>query len=105
MFIDLFEKFSDLIAEPVFSKALKKNPNSDQFWLSYIAALIKANDIKPYSIIITHEHSDHFHIPTLTKFKKNTPIIIPDFPNERMQKILKSLRERKLLVQHTTREE
>jgi len=60
-------------------------------WRQYPLTGIKANDIKPYSIIITHEHSDHFHIPTLTKFKKNTPIIIPDFPNERMQKILKSL--------------
>lgn len=60
-------------------------------WRQYPLTGIKANDIKPYSIIITHEHSDHFHIPTLSKFKKNTPIIIPDFPNERMQKILKSL--------------
>tara|TARA_B110001454_G_scaffold64773_1_gene62913 strand:+ start:260 stop:2041 length:1782 start_codon:yes stop_codon:yes gene_type:complete len=60
-------------------------------WRQYPLTGIKAKDIRPYSIIITHEHSDHFHIPTLSKFSRNTPIIIPDFPNERMQKLLKSL--------------
>jgi len=60
-------------------------------WRQYPLTDIKAKDIKPYSIIITHEHSDHFHIPTLIKFNKKTPILIPDFPNKRMQKFLKKL--------------
>ena len=60
-------------------------------WRQYPLTGIKAKDIKPYCIIITHEHSDHFHIPTLVKFNKKTPIIIPDFPNQRIQKFLTKL--------------
>lgn len=60
-------------------------------WRQYPITGIEAKDIKPYCIIITHEHSDHFHIPTLAKFNKKTPIIIPDFPNQRMQKFLGEL--------------
>ena len=60
-------------------------------WRQYPLTGIKTKDIRPYSIIITHEHSDHFHIPTLMKFSRKTPILIPDFPNKRMQKFLKEL--------------
>ena len=60
-------------------------------WRQYPTTGIKAKDIRPYAIIITHEHSDHFHIPTLTQFNKRTPIIIPNFPNGRMQRLLLEL--------------
>jgi L-ascorbate metabolism protein UlaG (beta-lactamase superfamily) len=30
------------------------------------------------AIILSHEHSDHFHIPTLIKFK-DTPILVSSF--------------------------
>ena len=58
-------------------------------WRQYPLTGIKAKDLKPYAIIITHEHSDHFHIPTLIHFHKNTPIFVPNFPNKRIQKFLK----------------
>ena len=58
-------------------------------WRQYPLTDIKAKDLKPYAIIITHEHSDHFHIPTLLNFHRNTPIFVPNFPNGRIQKFLK----------------
>ncbi len=48
-------------------------------------------DLRPDAIVITHEHSDHFHEPTLRLFDKRTPIFVPDFPNERLPKRLAAL--------------
>ena len=31
-------------------------------------------------VYITHEHPDHFHTPSLRKFKKNTQLLFPDLP-------------------------
>ena len=60
-------------------------------WRQYPLTGIKVKNLRPYAIVITHEHSDHFHIPTLAKFNKHIPIIIPNFPNKRIQRFLKEL--------------
>jgi len=48
-------------------------------------------DLRPDAILITHEHSDHFHEPTLRHFDRRTPILVPDFPNERLPRRLAAL--------------
>lgn len=40
------------------------------------------------AILITHEHSDHFHPPSLRRIRSSTPTFVPDFPNQRMPRRL-----------------
>ena len=55
------------------------------------SGIASAADLKPNAILITHEHSDHFHEPTLQRFDRGTTIYVPDFPNQRMQTQLAAL--------------
>jgi CMP-N-acetylneuraminate monooxygenase len=57
-------------------------------WTQYPPPLVRASELAPDAILITHEHSDHFHEPTLDQFARSTPILVPDFPNQRMPRIL-----------------
>lgn len=54
-------------------------------WAPYPAPANSAADLRPDAILITHEHSDHFHEPTLRKFERHTTVYVPDFPNQRLQ--------------------
>ncbi|MEK9657115.1 MAG: Rieske 2Fe-2S domain-containing protein [bacterium] len=67
-------------------------------WYQYPKNTILPEEIVVDYIIITHEHSDHFHIPTLKKINKNIPILIPDFPNQRMQNSLEKLGFKHILI-------
>lgn len=58
-------------------------------WRQYPKALISGRDLNPDVVIITHEHSDHFHIPTLKAIGKDKLIIFPDFKNNRITSFLK----------------
>lgn len=60
-------------------------------WIQYPSSNVSIKDLKPNAIWISHEHSDHFHIPTLKEIDKNIPIYIPAFPNGRMEKELEKL--------------
>lgn len=60
-------------------------------WHQYPAPVVKTSDLKPSAIWISHEHSDHFHEPTLAKMDKSIPVYFPDFPNRRMEERLKVL--------------
>ena len=60
-------------------------------WKHYPKPKIKAKDIKPNALWISHEHSDHFHIQTLKCFDKKIPIYIPAFANGRLEKRLQDL--------------
>lgn len=60
-------------------------------WLQYPTAGISVDTLKPDAVWISHEHSDHFHVPTLKKIDKSIPIYIPSFPNKRMETILADL--------------
>ncbi|KZE48551.1 hypothetical protein AV540_16635 [Brevibacillus parabrevis] len=60
-------------------------------WIQYPAPVIDACDLTPSAIFISHEHSDHFHEPTLQCFDRKTPIYYPDFPNKRITNQLKKL--------------
>lgn len=57
-------------------------------WMHYPPTKIDIKAIKPNVIVITHEHSDHFHIESLLHFDKQIAIYFPDFPNERIANIL-----------------
>ena len=48
-------------------------------WRQYPKCTTSPNNLSPNAIVITHEHSDHFHLPTLRKFSRKTPIYFPSF--------------------------
>jgi CMP-N-acetylneuraminate monooxygenase len=53
-------------------------------WTQYPPPIVDAASLHPDAIWISHEHSDHFHEPTLAKFDRYIPIYTPDFPNRRI---------------------
>ncbi len=60
-------------------------------WVPSPAPDTNGADLRPDAILITHEHSDHFHEPTLRHFDRRTPVLVPDFPNERLPRRLAAL--------------
>jgi CMP-N-acetylneuraminate monooxygenase len=60
-------------------------------WTQYPPPVIDVSTLRPDAIVITHEHSDHFHEPTLRRFARSTPIYVPDFPNRRLVRRLAAL--------------
>jgi len=40
-------------------------------WIQFPEAKITPEELSPSAILISHEHSDHFHIPTLEKFARD----------------------------------
>lgn len=65
-------------------------------WRHYPTPIIDKNNIshlakRTNAIWISHEHSDHFHPPTLEFFDRKTPIFVPAFPNGRMEKRLQQM--------------
>lgn len=45
------------------------------------------------AVVVTHAHSDHFHPPTLLRFDRATPIVIPAADREADHPMAKELRE------------
>ena len=60
-------------------------------WTQYPPADASGAELRPDAILITHEHSDHFHEPTLRQFDRGTPVYVPDFPNGRLPRRLAAL--------------
>lgn len=60
-------------------------------WINYPESKVCVESLSPNIIYISHEHSDHLHEETLLKFKKDTKICFPNFPNKRIGKDLKNL--------------
>lgn len=59
------------------------------WWLQNYPSQEKLEDIyKTNLIYITHEHPDHFHLPTLRNFSANYKLLIPDFPNKKLNNFL-----------------
>ena len=52
-------------------------------------ALIRS--LSPTYIYLTHLHWDHFHGPSLRRFPRNTPILVPQIPSPRMVKDLSAM--------------
>jgi len=53
-------------------------------WTQYPPPIVETASLHPDAIWISHEHSDHFHEPTVAKFNRYIPIYTPDFPNRRI---------------------
>jgi CMP-N-acetylneuraminate monooxygenase len=53
-------------------------------WTQYPPPVVDVTTMRPDAMVISHEHSDHFHEPTLVEFDRSIPIFIPDFPNRRL---------------------
>ncbi|MDQ0206933.1 MBL fold metallo-hydrolase [Alkalicoccobacillus murimartini] len=53
-------------------------------WIQYPPPVIRTEQLNPNAIWISHEHSDHFHEPTLRLFNRSIPIYVPDFVNRRL---------------------
>jgi CMP-N-acetylneuraminate monooxygenase len=60
-------------------------------WAQYPPPAASGADLRPDAILITHEHSDHFHEPTLRMFDRQTSVYVPDFPNQRLQRRLSAM--------------
>jgi CMP-N-acetylneuraminate monooxygenase len=60
-------------------------------WVTYPNPAVDPATLRPDAIWISHEHSDHFHKPTLKAFRRETPIYVPDFPNGRLVRELRSM--------------
>ena len=59
-------------------------------WATYPPSNIKVEDLpKIDAIMISHEHSDHFHEYTLKKFDKDTQIFVPNLDDCRLEKRLR----------------
>ena len=60
-------------------------------WAPYPPHDARGAGLRPSAVLLTHEHSDHFHEPTLRFLNRHTPIYVPDFPNQRMPQRLAAL--------------
>ena len=60
-------------------------------WIQYPPPAVQARDLAPDALIVTHEHSDHFHVPTLQQLDQKIPVYVPDFPNRRLVDRLSAL--------------
>lgn len=60
-------------------------------WTHYPATVVNVDKLRPSAIWISHEHSDHFHEPTIVRFDRSTPVYVPDFPNHRLVERLAAL--------------
>ena len=61
-------------------------------WATYPPSNIKVEDLPRIdAIMISHEHSDHFHEYTLEKFDKNTTIYVPYLDDRRLEKRLRNM--------------
>jgi len=50
-------------------------------WRLHPEPTVSIENLQPSAIVITHPHPDHFHLPTLAKINRETPIYFPKFPS------------------------
>ena len=60
-------------------------------WAPYPPPLISGAALRPNALVVTHEHSDHFHAPTLRHIDPDVPVLVPAFPNGRLERQLNAL--------------
>jgi CMP-N-acetylneuraminate monooxygenase len=61
-------------------------------WANYPPSGITVNDLQDVDMIwISHEHSDHFNEYSLSLFRKDIPVFVPDFDNNRLAKLIAKL--------------
>ncbi len=50
-------------------------------WRLHPEPIVSTENLQVSGIVITHPHPDHFHLPTLEKIDRKTPIYFPKFPS------------------------
>lgn len=65
-------------------------------WIGYPGTDVDASTLAADALWISHEHSDHFHTPTLAQLPRGIPVYFPDFPNGRLVRELAALGFRNL---------
>ncbi len=50
-------------------------------WRLHPEPNVLGEDLQVSAVVITHPHPDHFHLPTLMKINRETPIYFPKFPS------------------------
>jgi Beta-lactamase superfamily domain len=55
-------------------------PRDEQFPVGYQP--LTHGSVAPDAVIVTHSHHDHFHVDSLLRLDRNTPIFVPDVPRE-----------------------
>ena len=50
-------------------------------WRLHPEPIVSTENLQVSGIVITHPHPDHFHLPTLEKIDRETPIYFPKFPS------------------------
>ena len=59
------------------------------WWLQHYPTVDKLKDIYNSKFVyITHQHSDHFHLPSLKNFSKKMNLLIPDLPDKTLYNFL-----------------
>jgi UDP-MurNAc hydroxylase len=65
------------------------------YWRSWwhFPESVPVNDemLSPNWICLTHEHFDHFHYPSMRKFDRSIPVLVPEFALGRMKDSVQSL--------------
>lgn len=58
-------------------------------WINYPPSGVKVDDLQDVDMIwISHEHSDHLNEYSLSLFRKDIPLYVPDFDNNRLAKLV-----------------
>jgi len=60
-------------------------------WWNFPEADVDPQSLKPDYIYLTHIHWDHFHGPSLRKFPRDTPVLLPRDRYDRMKRDLLSM--------------
>ena len=61
-------------------------------WTNYPPPGVKVKDLPKIDILwISHEHSDHYHEPTLSQLDKNIPVYVTKFDDGRLAKRIQKL--------------
>jgi glyoxylase-like metal-dependent hydrolase (beta-lactamase superfamily II) len=60
-------------------------------WWHFPAPVLSGAELRADYIYITHEHLDHFHVRTLQKLPRSTPILVGKFPRPRFRDKLRAL--------------
>jgi CMP-N-acetylneuraminate monooxygenase len=63
-------------------------------WRLHPEPIVSTENLQVSGIVITHPHPDHFHLPTLEKIDRETPIYFPKFPSGIIERGLDELQFR-----------
>ena len=79
-----------------------EGPAAHGSWVTYPPSNLRVKDLpKIDAILISHEHTDHLHELTLSKFDKKIPVYVPDVDNKRLSNRLSKLGFKNIFSLHS----